>query len=97
MGWVLQLESIPVAVMTPRGITPLAVVITRAISPETDGGRNRIGGTPACPLSHLPKAYHGDERFRQGRLVDDSKPRCSASLNRGNQNLNGEHQLALAA
>jgi len=71
--------------------------MTRAMNPETDGGRNRIGGTPACPLSPLALTHHGDERFRQGRLVEDSKPRCSTSLNRGNPKTNGERQLALAA
>jgi hypothetical protein len=40
---------------------------------------------------------HGDERFRQGRLVGGGKPRCSASLNRGNLTTNGEQTLALAA
>ena len=40
---------------------------------------------------------HGDERFRQGRLVADGKPRCSTSLNRGKPTINGEQQLALAA
>jgi hypothetical protein len=83
--------------MTPTGITPLAVVITRAFSPETDGGQNRIGGIPACPLSDLTATYHGDERFRQGGLVEDSKPRRSTSLIRSNPNINGEQKLALAA
>jgi hypothetical protein len=79
-----------------RDIT-LAVVITRALSPEIDDGQNRIGGTPACPVLNLTVTRYGDEGFRQGRLIDDSKPRRSTSLIRGNLNINGERQLALAA
>ena len=66
-----------------KGCNILAAVITRAEGLEIDDGQNRIGGTPACPLVDLTVAHHGDEGFRQGRLVEDSKPRSSASLIRG--------------
>ena len=49
------------------------------------------------PVYHVVVIDLGDDRFRQGRLVEDRKPRCSASLNRGNTKINGERQLALAA
>ncbi len=75
----------------------LAAVVTKAFGLEIDDGQNRIGGTPVCPSLNLTGTYHGDERFRQGRLVEDGKPRRSTSLIKSTRNINGERQLALAA